>query len=275
MASSDPSRPAGPRLRPARPARLRGASRVRGLAWLLGAIALAFAAASALPGAARLVPWRVERWLGSVAGAAPPVAPCAGTARSREILARLVGRIDPVFPGDRELPITVEIVPGETVNAYATLGGHIYVFDGLLRQARSAEELAGVLAHEIEHVRNRHIIQAVALNLLVADALRIVLPGDGAAGAQLAGLLLNLQFGRAQEAEADAQGLRRLEAAQVDAAGFEAFFARAQNMPEPPQFLSSHPASESRRLLAAQRRGYPVRPVLAPGEWEVLAAMCR
>jgi len=263
------SRTSGPRLA------VTASTKARGLAWLLATVLCAAGAALALPWLARHVPWGVERWLGSVAGAAPPVAPCHGQPQAQALLARLVGRIYPVYPEDRDLPITVEALPGKTVNAYATLGGHIYVFDGLIQQARTPEELAGVLAHEIEHVRRRHILQGVALQLFTAQALRIVLPGDGAAGAQGAGLLLNLQFGRSQEAEADEQGLRRLQAAQVDAAGFADFFARAQQLPEAPQILSSHPPSAARRELAERLRGYAVRPVLGAGEWQALGAICR
>jgi len=216
-------------------------------------------------------------WLGTVAGMVPPGDVCQGRARpeSGALLDKLVRRIYPLSPDDKAIPITVEVIRGETVNAYATLGGRIYVFDGLLRQARSPEELAGVLAHEIEHVRERHIIQAMAVNLLTYKTLTMILPGSGPLDASSAYLFLSLQFSRQEEAEADSGGLERLRSAQVDAAGFEEFFARAQRLPAPPAILSNHPSNESRRELAARYRGYPTRPVLDPGEWAALGAICR
>jgi predicted Zn-dependent protease len=252
----------------------RGASKVRGLLWVLLAAVLAAGAALALPWAARRVPWSVERGLGDAVGFLPPGQPCSGQARASALFDALVARIYPVLADDADIPLKVEVIHGKTVNAFAALGGRVYVFEGLIDQARSPEELAGVLAHEIEHVRNRHVIQGVAVDLLTLEGLRLALPGDPQ-DTRLAHLLLNLQFSRGQEAEADEKGLERLRRAQVDAAGFEQFFARAQAAPAPPQFLSSHPSNEARRALAARLRGYPVRPVLEPGQWEVLSAICR
>jgi predicted Zn-dependent protease len=251
------------------------ASKAKGLLWVLGAVAFAAAAAWSLPDLARQVPWPVERWLGGIAGAVPDAHLCRGRPAASALLERLVRRIDPVLPGDEAIPVTVEVVRGKTVNAYATLGGRIYVFEGLLAQARSPEELAGVLAHEIEHVRNRHIIQGLAVNLATLEALRVIVPGGEAVRSRLAYTLLSLQFSRQQEAQADELGLARLRAAQVDAAGLEQFFARAGRLAEAPPFLSNHPSSELRRALAAQARGYPTRPVLAPEEWVTLGEICR
>jgi hypothetical protein len=253
-----------------------GASKTRGLLWVLATVALAAGAAVGLPHAARHMPWRVERWMAGILGSGPAGAPCQGAGQPGAIdaLEALVRRIDPVFPGDRTVPISVDVIPGDTVNAYASLGGHIHVFDGLLQQTQSPEELAGVLAHEIEHVRNRHIIQDVAVKLLTISALKVVLPGDHSGEAQAAYLLLTLRFSRQQEDEADRLGLQRLQAAQVDAAGLQRFFARARAMPSPPAILSSHPSDDSRAELAAQFRGYPVRPVLDGPQWQALRNLC-
>ncbi|MCE9642018.1 MAG: M48 family metallopeptidase, partial [Betaproteobacteria bacterium] len=144
---------------------------------------------------------------------------------------------------------------------------------GLLKAAQSPDELAGVLAHEIEHVRNRHIMQGIAVNLLTVGALQVVLPG-GHADSQIAFMLLTLKFSRQQEYEADVTGLERLRAARVDAAGLQNFFARLEKGPAPPQIISNHPASEARAELAARFRGYPVEPVMSDQEWAVLKTIC-
>ena len=214
--------------------------------------------------------------MANVFGGAPHARPCTGRGKpeSLALLEKLVKRVYPLSADDSALPITIEVIPGAPVNAFATLGGHIYVFEGLIKQAKSAEELAGVLAHEIEHVRNRHIIQGVAVNLFTLGALKVALPGDQQTGSQIARVLLTLTFSRQQEYEADEMGLQRLRAARVDAGGIQQFFARAEKMPSPPQILSNHPANETRARLAEQYRGYPVEPIMDATEWAILGAIC-
>jgi predicted Zn-dependent protease len=245
--------------------------------WVLLAIGVAAGMVLGLPQLARHVPWSTELWLARVVGGAPPGVPCGEheASASKAALDKLVRRIYPLAGDETAVPIRVEAVRNDSVNAVATLGGRVYVFEGLIKQAESPEELAGVLAHEIEHVLNRHIIQGVAVDLLTFEALRIVLPSGDPSGTRMAHLVLTMQFGRKQEAEADEKGLERLRAAQVDAGGFEQFFARAQRMPSPPPFLSNHPSNESRQALAASFRGYETRPVLDAGEWQSVKAICR
>jgi predicted Zn-dependent protease len=252
-------------------------SKFKGLLWIFVAAAVTAIAVLGLPGLAKHVPWRTEQWLAGALGGAPNFNACKGRSRpeSAALFEKVVRRIYPLDPADQALPITVDVIPGKTVNAFATLGGHIYVFEGLIKQAKSADELAGVLAHEIEHVRNRHIIQGVAVNLFTLGALKVALPNGHQTESQIAYLLLTLTFSRQQEYEADEKGLQRLQTAHVDAAGFEQFFARAEKMPAPPQILSNHPANELRAELAARYRGYPVEPVLDAGEWVTLAAICQ
>ncbi len=252
-------------------------SKAKGLAWTTAAIAVAAGFAVGLPGLARHVPWPVERWLGRLAGTPRQDSVCRSraTPESRAALARLVRRIYPLYPEDDALPISVDVVVGSTVNAYASLGGRIYVYEGLIQQARSPEELAGVLAHEIEHVRRRHIIQGMVVNLATVGGLRAMLPGSASGSAGAAQVLLSLTFSRDQEAQADAGGLERLRAAHVDAAGFANFFARAQADAQPPPILSNHPSNGSRLERAAAYTGYPVEPVLSGAQWERVRQYCR
>ena len=252
------------------------ASKSKGVAWLLVALAVAAVAALGLPVAAKHVPWRFERWLAAVFVTRPLAPVCTGRAepQARELLQKLVKRLYPLIDGDAELPITIDVIAGKTVNAYATLGGSIHVFDGLLQQAQTPDELAGVLAHEIEHVRNRHIIQGVAVNLVTLGALKLVMPGNREAEAQMAHMLLTLKFSRQEENEADVRGLQRLQAARIDTAGFRNFFARVTAKASPPEIISNHPASESRAGLAARFTGHPVEPLMDAADWMALKKIC-
>lgn len=76
------------------------------------------------------------------------------------------------FPAD--MPITVHFIDNDTVNAAATLGGHVAVFRGLLDQAQSQEELDAVLAHELGHVRHRHMARQVSRGLVIATGLSLI-----------------------------------------------------------------------------------------------------
>jgi predicted Zn-dependent protease len=251
-------------------------SKAKGLAWVAAAVAVGAVAALGLPRLARHVPWSIERWLGRLVDtrAAGGVCGTRADADSTRAFDKLVRRIYPLDGEDRALPITSDVIDGRTVNAYATLGGHIYVFDGLLQQAQTPEELAGVLAHEIAHVRNRHIIQGLIANLMGAAGLGMMPPDGSARNTGAIQVLLSLKFSREQEAEADEQGLQRLRAAEVDAAGFGRFFTRAAESSEPPAILASHPSNDSRAALADRFKGYPVTPVLSEEEWRSLRRLC-
>ena len=251
-------------------------SKIKGLIWVGVATAVAAVAAVGLPRLARHVPWSVERALGRVAGGPPLEGICRAQAPAESVAAfdRLVKRFYPLDEADRALPLTVDVIRGSTVNAYATLGGHIYVFDGLLQQAQSPEELAGVLAHEVEHVRSRHIIQGVVVNLATLSGLRALVPAAGSDGANAASVLLSLRFSRDQEDEADRLALERMKRGRVGAQGFASFFTRLQQESDPPAILSNHPSSSSRAEMAERSTGYPVEPVLDAPSWKLAKQIC-
>ncbi|MCZ8130900.1 MAG: M48 family metallopeptidase [Steroidobacteraceae bacterium] len=143
-----------------------------------------------------------------------------------------------------------------TVNAFALPGGIIVVHTGLIEATRRAEELAGVLAHEIEHVEQRHALEGVVKNLGLRAAWALA---TGDLGGTLAGeaalRLTGLQFSRDAEAEADAGAFARLVERGIDPSGLRTFFVTLGERvgPEPPALLSTHPASAERaRVLAGK-----------------------
>jgi len=112
------------------------------------------------------------------------------------------------------MTIHVHYVDDNTVNAFATLGGHIVFFRGLLERLPNEDALAMVMAHEIAHVRNRDPISSLGRGMVIAIALSLI---DNAAGTALAGdlfgqagLLTQLSYSRAQEDEADRSALAAL-----------------------------------------------------------------
>lgn len=143
----------------------------------------------------------------------------------------------------------------QEINAFAAPGGVVVVNAGLLRVVTSADELAGVLAHEIAHAELRHSLKAVVKTLGFRTLLSLTL-GDYGGSVFADGLsgLAELRFSREAESEADVEGLRRLVTARINPQGMVSFFATLEREQQrvPPEILSTHPAT-SERMAALQR----------------------
>jgi beta-barrel assembly-enhancing protease len=143
-----------------------------------------------------------------------------------------------------------------TLNAFALPGGIIVVHRGLIEATRRPEELAGVLAHEVQHVELRHGTAGIVREL-GWRALWTFVSGDwgGTLAGQAAVELGSLKFSRDAEAAADAAGFAALVRAGIDPGGMADFFATmARDTPgAPPAFLSTHPASEEREQQLRER----------------------
>ena len=146
-----------------------------------------------------------------------------------------------------QIPYTFQVVEDNQINAFATFGGFVYVYTGLLKAADNEAQLASVLAHEIGHVDRRHAIQqmqqvAISEGLLTAGGIN-----QNAAIALGAELALHRPNSRAHELEADEAGLSLLTQAgyaPIAAVDFlEKLLAHPQNTPD---FLSTHPHPEVR-----------------------------
>ncbi len=141
----------------------------------------------------------------------------------------------------------------QTLNAFVTPGGYIYVYTGLIKYLDNEDQLAGVLGHEIAHADRRHSTRNMTKQYGVSMVLGAVLGRNpGLLGQILGGVtgnLAGLKFGRDMESEADAYSVEYL--AQTDyqcngAAGFFEKILEEGNSQAPPQFLSTHPSSENR-----------------------------
>lgn len=142
----------------------------------------------------------------------------------------------------------------KTVNAFATPGGYLYVYTGLLLAAENEAEIAGVMAHEAGHVVGRHsaraMVNAYGLQAITQMALGKN-PGTAATvAAQLAGGGLQLAHGRSEETEADEYGARYSAAAGYDPRGLISFFEKLQKQqgqtPGVLKWLSTHPTNADR-----------------------------
>jgi len=137
------------------------------------------------------------------------------------------------------------------VNAYALPGGIVVVNAGMIEAAGSAEELAGVLAHEVQHVEQRHTLQQMIHTAGWAAALAVVLGDVSAITAIVIHQLGNLRNSRQLEAQADTEGLKALARAGIPLGGLPAMFRKLANEQrrlggEGIALLRSHPATEER-----------------------------
>lgn len=176
----------------------------------------------------------------------------------------------------------VYVLRDTVVNAFAVPGGFLFLNAGLIDAARTPEELAGVLAHEIQHVTLRHSTRAILRELPLRVALASVSGGSGIeSGASTMVSIGALSYRRADEAEADREGMRLLHAANVDASGMISFMRTLDekhgDAPEFARYLSSHPRTVDRiaelEAMAARSPNEP-RPLLDTAGWERLRAAC-
>ncbi|MEZ6004910.1 MAG: M48 family metallopeptidase [Planctomycetota bacterium] len=140
------------------------------------------------------------------------------------------------------------VVRSDVENAYALPGGYLTVFSALIESADRPEQVAGVLAHEIAHVTQRHGLRRmghqagtmVGISLLVGNV-----SGLEAMAIQFFTLAHVNLYSQAQETNADLEGLRMLHAARIDPSGlidfFEKLHAEAGDLPVGVQWISTHP----------------------------------
>jgi predicted Zn-dependent protease len=228
----------------------------------------------------------VFAWLGHIVGSLVPfetelrLATSVGRhftpttdAPERAVLQDLADRLTAADPLPEGMSVTVHLLDDDQINAFATLGGHIVVARGLLDAMPSENALALVLAHEIAHVRERHVIRTLSRGVLTSLAMAVLFgaaEGDLADGfAGQAGVTAGLTFSRAQEREADVLALRGVHALYGHVAGATALFdvLAGSGRYTPPEWLSTHPQDGKRSdalLRLAQRNGWPLVGELTP-----------
>ncbi|MCH2486733.1 MAG: M48 family metallopeptidase [Erythrobacter sp.] len=246
----------------------------------LGKAAVAFAAASAVAVALFLtapdwlgprIPESWERDLGQAMVGDFGGRLCS-TPAGDAALAKLLGRVD---PGDPQ--VTAGVANIDMVNAVALPGAQVLLFDGLVQQAESPEELAGVLGHEVGHVRERHVMTA----LLRQFGLSILLSGANSGLGDTAFGLAQMGYSRDAEREADEYARARMAESDISPLGAAGFFERmAEEYGDSEDTLfgwvASHPSAGERARLyrAAARKGERYPPVLSAAEFQALKSMC-
>lgn len=160
------------------------------------------------------------------------------------------------------LPWDFHVVEDPSINAFAIPGGHVYVNTGLIRAAENASQLAGVMAHEINHVVARHSTEQISRQYGLSILASLVLGQNPNVLAEVATQIVAggalARFSREAEREADELGIQAMYRAGYDPRGMAAMFRvlLAQQRSSPgrvEQFFSTHPTTEE-RIRDSERR---------------------
>jgi beta-barrel assembly-enhancing protease len=187
----------------------------------------------------------------------------------------MVKRLEPNPAG-----LKVRVVNIGMVNAVALPGGNVFVFRGLLQEAKSPDELAGVLGHEIGHVRNRDVMQA----LLRQMGLSVLLGGANSDVSGSLNALVSSTYSRDAESKADnysIEAMKRSRVSPLDTAGFFGRLAAMEKSLGKAQaalgYLASHPMSATREKAykGSITKGATYTPVVDANQWRSLVDSCK
>ncbi len=148
-----------------------------------------------------------------------------------------------------DMKISIHYVNNDTVNAFATLGGHVMVFRGLMEKLPSENALVMLIAHEIGHIKLRHPLRAMSKGLVLSTLFSVILGQSSSAVSDMiskTGMMTMLGFSREQEEKADEEGLKATWRYYHNVAGSLTLFAVLQKEMQGrtehvPALLRSHP----------------------------------
>lgn len=167
---------------------------------------------------------------------------------------------------------TFDVIDSKEVNAFALPGGPVFFYTGLLDRLKTEDELAGVLGHELIHVRREHWAKRVGeeqkRNLFMTGLLILGRANNTTAGlASLGNSLMTMQFSRGDENDADTRGFQMLSDAGYNPQGMADVFRMLGSLGgKQPEFLSDHPSDTNRvkRIEDLAKKSGRKYPALTP-----------
>ncbi len=162
------------------------------------------------------------------------------------------------------IPYKFQVVADNSINAFATMGGYVYVHKGLLAAADNEAQLASVMGHEIGHIARRHAVRQMKQAAL-AQGLEAAAGLNHNTAVQI-GTELAIQRPRSRqnEFEADQQGLSTIGRTGYPQSAMVAFMKKLLNASSPPTFLSDHPGTPD-RIVALQKAIDPAKANVGDG----------
>jgi len=226
--------------------------------------------------------WREKLGIKTEKTVVRTAARCVNPTGQRALL-RLAGKVasGTTMPPD----FSIRVYDMKLMNAFAVAGGRVVLTRGLLKAAETPGEVAGVVAHELGHVANRHpeaaLVRVLGIQLLISLATG---GGGGDTLGNLAGLATLLSYTRDAEREADEFAQQVLTDAKIDTVGLIDFFKRVKKLQGKAtkdskinsllSIISTHPGTEERiAKLKPLPKGVAIE-VLTPLEWQALKNIC-
>ena len=214
---------------------------------------------------------------------------CNG-AKGRSALEKLSKRLSSASGSSAKFNIVV--VNWDRLNAFATPGEQIVLTRELIANAKSPDELAAVIAHEMGHGIELHPETSLVRGIGLAAAAELLFGGGSGSLANVGIMLAQLSYSRDAEREADAQGLRILKEAGISPKGMIDFFDRAAKLDKrvksddgkgnnaesveegTSDFFSTHPSTKERISNVKNQPDYPATPALSKADWRHLKSIC-
>jgi len=188
-------------------------------------------------------------------------------------LDRLAGRITAAMALPEGMEIKLHYSPTDTVNAFATLGGHVILFRGLLEKLPHENALTMLIAHEIAHIKHRDPIVGLSRGLAIQTFISLILGHGDVSILANGGRYTALHFSREMESAADREALKTYQALYGHTAGADALFKIIQAFrlqsggAEEPEIFRTHPLDQARidSLTAlAKQKGWRTQGEITP-----------
>lgn len=202
-----------------------------------------------------LVPFSVDQKIGDLAVQSMDLGgPRFRDPEVQQAVEVIVARLAPFAPMPEKASYDVRVIDHDIPNAFALPGGHIIVYTGLIEKATSPEQVAGVIAHEMTHVVERHGLERMVASLGIVATVQLFLGdvvGVLALGKELMTLSAVNHYSRGQESSADKGAVKIMHQAHLNPHALAEFFAilekdDSQKIGEELNWLSSHPALKKR-----------------------------
>jgi|GEM_PF-1478454 Zn-dependent protease with chaperone function len=194
-----------------------------------------------------------------------------------QALKGLVDQLASTVGVDEDIAIHVTQFP--MVNAFALPGWHMVLTEKLIETAESSAEVAGIIAHELGHMKLNHPTEAYFRRGLLSAVVDAIF-GGGLGFESVAALVITFSYSRDDEAAADDIAINALNDAGITTQGIADFFNREAKLPEGLQkmmvnleWLSTHPSNQGRRQIALEQ-GTGRNQALSPEGWRALRKVC-
>jgi beta-barrel assembly-enhancing protease len=155
------------------------------------------------------------------------------------------------------LKYTFQVIQDDSINAFATMGGYVYVNSGLMKMADNEAQLAGVIGHEIGHITGRHGIEQMKQRMIASGVSSLAGVDQNTLAQVGVELALRRPSSRADEYDADRRGMTNLIKANYAPSAMPAFMSKLNSANNPPTFLSTHPSPPDR--VANLQRQIPAK----------------